>query len=456
VTKSINPSRLSDQTSHKSLAVATQAVERDKESIKDLTECLDETTIQEVAEQHEAADQRKRKLTCVTLLWTLVISLVGGNGVLNLKWITHHYAVQQEDFTKQKLSKQAVSKQLRQRPWQYVRAVVEQVMELYAELFADQLGTTCAEWVRSILIVDETVMPLAQGLVEMYPSSRSTTERPRAESKVEVCLHPASCLPDVLAIREERDNRILSRFLRPEGEKALYLFDLGYWWYDLLSEIIRRGQHFVTRLRLDAAITVEHVTTGNPYWQGERLNLAALLPFKTIDLIVRLGSQKHKMDVSVRLVGLLTEDGWRFWATNLLDPALWPPIRIADLYRLRWQIEILFRVLKHVLNIHRFVASNDNGFRLQIYTALLFYLLTRILILKAAQQADLPLTAFSEVYALQVVSAALQRTTNLVRIGAPVDWLQLEQFLINLVINQARRSNPKRLSQLATFLKEAA
>jgi hypothetical protein len=315
-----------------------QTVEPDKESTKDLTECLDEATIQDKAEQHGAADQRERKLTCVTLLWTLVLSLASGNGVLNLKWMTNNYAVQQEDAAKQKLSKQAVSKQLRQRPWQYVRAVVEQVMELYAELFASQLGKTCAEWIRSILIVDETIMPLAQGLAEMYPSSQSTTGRPRADSKVEVCLHPASCLPDVLAIREERDNRILSRFLRPAGEKALYLFDLGYWWYDLLSEIIGRGQHFVTRLRMDAAITVEHVITGNPYWQGERLNLNALFPIKTIDLIVRLGSQRYKMDVSVRLVGLLTENGWRFWVTNLLDPLLWPPIRIADLYRLRWQI----------------------------------------------------------------------------------------------------------------------
>lgn len=449
MTKSINPSRLSDQTSHRSMGVATQVISAQAIECDDLSKYLDDATINALAAKHGAADQRKRKLTSVTLLWTLVMSLAGRDGKLKLKSIADQFAIGQSQARQQKLSKQSVSKQLRRRPWQYMRAVVEHVMGLHADLFATQLGHTCQEWIRSILIVDETVMPLAQTLVELYPASR---QQARAESKVEVCLHPASGLPDVLSIRPERDNRINSQFLRPKGEKALYLFDLGYWWYALLAEIVQRGQHFVTRLRLDAAITVEQVMCGHPGWQGHRLDLDALAPFKSLDLIVRLGAQRHQMDISLRLVGILTDQGWHIWVTNLSNPLVWPPARIGDLYRLRWQIEILFRVLKHVLNIHRFVATNDNGFRLQVYAALLFYLLTRILLLKAARQAGLPLTAFSEVYALEVVAAALRNTTALACLRAPVDWAVLEQHLINLIINQARRPNPKRLSQLTTFL----
>jgi len=462
MTKSINPSTLSQQTSHASLGIATQKVTTNGNEINSIADCIEQERIREIAGQHEAGDKRQRKLSCVTLLWLLVTGLATGGKELGLKFLADLYATQQTDQAKQQLSKAALSKQLRQRPWPYMKAMVEAAMQVYAELFIGSLGQTCAEWVRQILIVDETIMKLSLALFDHYPASRSTVERPRAAQKTAVCLHPASGLPDVLAIRAERDNRINSQFLRPVGEKALYLFDLGYWWYDLFDAILARGQHFVTRLRLDAAITVERVLQGDARWQGQCLKfntpqLDWLTPFTCIDLIARLGSPSNCMQATLRLVGVFTpQHGWRFWVTSLQDAQVWTPTDIADLYRLRWQIEILFRVLKQVLNIHHFVTTNENGFRLQIYAALLLYVLTRILILKAAQQSGQSPEAFSETYALQVVSLALQRQSDLLRIGRQPNWEELEDNLVNLIIHQARRANPKRSSQLSKFLNRGA
>jgi hypothetical protein len=53
----------------------------------------------------------------------------------------------------------------------------------------------------------------------------------------------------VLALTAEKVNDKGVSFLRPLGEKVLYVFDLGYWKYNLFDTIIDLQQHFISRLR---------------------------------------------------------------------------------------------------------------------------------------------------------------------------------------------------------------
>jgi hypothetical protein len=52
---------------------------------------------------------------------------------------------------------------------------------------------------------------------------------------------------------------------------------------------------------------------------------------------------------------------------------------IADLYKERWQIELLFKWLKQNLKIRRFLGRSENAVKIQIYCALIAFLLIRIL-----------------------------------------------------------------------------
>ena len=60
--------------------------------------------------------------------------------------------------------------------------------------------------------------------------------------------------------------------------------------------------------------------------------------------------------------------------TNDLDA---PADEIADLYKQRWQIELFFKWIKQNLNIARFVGTSENAVRIQIFVALIAYLLVR-------------------------------------------------------------------------------
>ena len=61
--------------------------------------------------------------------------------------------------------------------------------------------------------------------------------------------------------------------------------------------------------------------------------------------------------------------------TNDLDA---PASDIADLYKQRWQIELFFKWIKQNLRIRHFLGTSENAVRIQIFVALIAYLLLRL------------------------------------------------------------------------------
>ncbi|MBN9565520.1 MAG: transposase [Alphaproteobacteria bacterium] len=71
------------------------------------------------------------------------------------------------------------------------------------------------------------------------------------------------------------------------------------------------------------------------------------------------------------------EGGKPFWiVSNDLQA---PAGQIADLYKQRWQVELLFKWLKQNLKIKRFVGQSHNAILIQIYTAIIAYVLLTLL-----------------------------------------------------------------------------
>ncbi len=62
--------------------------------------------------------------------------------------------------------------------------------------------------------------------------------------------------------------------------------------------------------------------------------------------------------------------------TNNLKPAA---ATVAEVYKNRWQIELLFKALKQSRKVKTFVGASANALKTQIWTALISMLLVRIL-----------------------------------------------------------------------------
>lgn len=117
-----------------------------------------------------------------------------------------------------------------------------------------------------------------------------------------------------------------------------------------------------------------------------------LNPETPLDVTVKLSSAK-KTKHDLRLVGIYHEGVWRFYITNIFQK-LFTPAVIYQLYAKRWTVEIFFNEIKHVLRLEHIISKNKNGIMVEIYSALIFYLLTRVVIALSSQQTGCPLTFF--------------------------------------------------------------
>ena len=62
--------------------------------------------------------------------------------------------------------------------------------------------------------------------------------------------------------------------------------------------------------------------------------------------------------------------------TNIFDL---PVSKILELYKMRWQIELFFKWIKQNLRIKHWIGHNENAIKIQLYTALIAFVLIRLI-----------------------------------------------------------------------------
>lgn len=419
-----------------------------------LAEVLPHTTLEALATQTQAQDQRKRKLTCVVFFWLMVLA-VGPGGPVSLSGLVSllvvAYAMAGRSLVQATLSRQALSENLQWRPWQFFEAVLNHLLAAYTILVGTATPTLDLELIRHLMLVDSSTLRVADRLIQVFPGHRTGRKAEWAAVKLHTAFRLFRSVPQVLALTAEKVNDKSVDFLRPFGEKVLYVFDLGYWKYGLFDSIIELKQHFISRLRDGCNPLIKEVYLGCQEWVGKRLK-DITLKGEAVDLLVNLssdGPSNPKMQHDVRLVGQQVDGVWHLYVTSIMDRAVYVASLIAQLYALRWQIELFFRDLKCILRIENFLATTENGVRIQIYAALIFYVLTHIIMLKASQQVETPLEQMSVPKCLAAMGQALIQTTALVIKGKEPDWTLLEERLVAIVVAVHRRPKRKGLSRLA-------
>jgi putative transposase len=92
---------------------------------------------------------------------------------------------------------------------------------------------------------------------------------------------------------------------------------------------------------------------------------------------VKLASQQRaRLPIRLRRILVHRDDGRRL--TILSNDLQRSAGDIAALYRKRWQIELLFCWIKQHLKIRAFLGQSENAIRLQLFAAMIAYLLLRI------------------------------------------------------------------------------
>jgi putative transposase len=188
--------------------------------------------------------------------------------------------------------------------------------------------------------------------------------------KMHVVYDPHADSPRILGITDANINDAqIGRTLEIEPG-ATYVYDKGYCHYGWWSAIAAAGASFVTRPKINMGLElVSQIPLAAVEGDGFTVLDDAEVRFASkgdSKLPIRLRRLKVRRHETGDTITLLTNDLER------------PAIAIAQLYKGRWQIELLFRWIKQHLKIRKFLGNNDNAIRLQLLAAMIAYALLRI------------------------------------------------------------------------------
>ena len=154
----------------------------------------------------------------------------------------------------------------------------------------------------------------------------------------------------------------------------IYIFDRGFLKLDFYAELIERGAHFVTR----AQDRVNAIIVDVASYDRDHPEIIA-------DQTVLLGTRQRRgrLKQPIRRITVKTGgESLTLWSSDLNRPAH----EIADLYRQRWQIEVVFRWIKRAVGCLQPLGYSQNAAEHTLYAALVAFLLA---LLVAQAQADL-------------------------------------------------------------------
>lgn len=253
-----------------------------------------------------------------------------------------------------------------------------------------------------VYLQDSVTISLPAMLAQFFPGSGNANGKATATLKIQLIYNALRERFEYFELGSFRDNDQKASPLILKVAKAgdLVIRDLGYFVLDIFERLIEKGIFFLSRLRYDVNI---YTADGK-----KQIDLVRLIKKRqrqangqpqTLDIDVCIGSN---LKVPVRLVAIpLPEEaankrrreakknkdrrlnpdedhlflmGYNIFITNVKRDT-WTIKEVAEVYELRWRIEIIFKSWKSNFHIHHIPQSNIYHLKAYIYAMLIYIML---------------------------------------------------------------------------------
>lgn len=294
-----------------------------------------------------------------------------------------------------KITKQAIDKRFNDKAVNFIKKLFEKFLD--HRLDRGSISSDLGKYFSGIRIMDSTEFKLPTSLLQAFPgySGDGTAACAAIQFEYDVMNRQIKCMSLENARVSDKtyaDNRMEN--IEP-GE--LIIRDLGYYSIDSYNKIEQQQAFYVSRLKAQISI---YDKTDNGYKQ---LNWAAIITLikkskeKCFDKTVYIGStdkkpvrlmawlldetaQNKRLQQKKNRKGKLNETD-RIWSqlnvfiTNIAVEKITPQ-QAYNLYKIRWQIELIFKIWKSILKINLIRKMKADRFRCYIYSKLLWVLLS--------------------------------------------------------------------------------
>jgi hypothetical protein len=253
------------------------------------------------------------------------------------------------------------------------QVLIRRARRLYAE---EPLGV---ELNQTVYALDSTTIDLC---LSLFPWARFRSTK--AAIKLHTLLDVRGPIPTMIAISEgkQADVRVLDELI-PEPA-AFYVLDRGYVDFARLHRFVLASAFFVTRTK--AGIQFNRL-------ESRPVDRTTGLRSDHIVWLTHPKSVAHYPDRLRRVSYRDPEDGKiLIFLTNNFDL---PALVIAQLYKLRWRVELFFKWIKQNLRIKHFFGNSDNAVKTQVWIAVCVYVL--VAIVRKELQLDVSLSQILQI-----------------------------------------------------------
>ena len=381
--------------------------------------------------------KRERKITAQKFVENIMFAAIR-NDASSLQYLSSLFRNDDIEVTKQSLSKK-INKQ-----------AVEFVKQLFESLYREFIGAKFLgidSKFTDVIIVDSSEIKLNKKLTEF----NTTRNGPRCKAQAIYGL--LSNMFDCKITKANKNDQGYKDYLEHIQKDNLVVLDLGYFSLENFREIMNKEAFFVSRLLK---------TTTIMECNGEEIDLRSKLQsgVNTIDIQVIVG-KKEKLPcrlVATKLEGeplkkrieKLSRDAaksgrkrkpasemdfWSVYITNLPQEEV---AQVHRLYALRWQIELLFKVLKSKLSMRYIKDDNADKAMLMIYGKLIA-LVIAMLLTKTIRDVEISLYK-----AIAYYTEGLKKIYN----GVKGKTKKLEELVLKLKNFAQKAKTKKRPSSL--------
>jgi putative transposase len=315
--------------------------------------------------------ERRRKCPPDRFFWTLVLGF-GCEAQRSLASLQRFFCT----LTGESITSSAFQKRFTPKAAAFLEDVLRETLATSSEVASPAMGRKLERF-RQVLALDSTVLKLHRRLARHFRGFRS--QGTEAMAKLHVVHNLGRRDMDRLTLTSGRVHDQRGAITGPHLRGTLSLFDLGYYSHDLFRRIERFGGLFLSRLQTGANPLLLRVRRGRSRLPEGGARLAGLrMEDGVLDADAQFGEGRH---VRVRrVVGVwdLERERWSLYVTNL-PPGEFSAEELLQLYRLRWEVELLFKELRSAYRLDDLPTSKPATVRCLIYAALLSMLLGRVL-----------------------------------------------------------------------------
>ena len=333
-----------------------------------LISLIDDKNIKDAVKIHDSDRYVKRFKSKDHLISMLFCSFAKCNSLREVSGAMLGLSGKTEGFQLSHIPKRStLSDANKNRKVEFFEEIYNKLLHQYGKVLSD----TRIEKVlnKQVKIVDSSTISLFKDILSCV-GRKSKSGKSKGGIKVHTVINADEIVPNLVwfSPATTHDHNFLKKLKCDDN--TVYVFDKGYNDYKAFRHFTENKTGFVTRMK-DNALYQEIEVLEIP----ERTH-GGVLSDKIIEVEIKEDNEITKL--RLRKVTFYDRENKREFEflTNLF--ALRADL-IAGLYKIRWQIELLFKQLKQNFPLRYFLGDNENAIKIQIYCVLIVNLLIAVI-----------------------------------------------------------------------------